>query len=229
MRSFFLRKKQRLGYLQWLASSEGPREQAYLKRFTPSARLLGALRLRHAFSTNPSRCREGRTLFLVPPHIVKARAIRRHAEIYGLSVFVETGTYLGDMVAAVAGTFERCITIELSVDLWRRASARFQSSGGVTCLNGDSSVVLADVLSALEGPALFWLDAHTSGGVTADAGRDPIQDELRMIFAHGDRNHVILIDDARGHRIDRIAAGVPSSHRFAVRNDIVRITPAKAG
>jgi hypothetical protein len=228
MRSFLLKKKRRLGYLQWLASSAGPREAAYLKRFTPSAPLLGALRLRHAFSKAPPRCRDGRDLFLVPPHIVKARAIRRHAEIYGLSVFVETGTFLGDMVAAVASTFERCITIELSVDLWRRASARLQSLGGVTCLNGDSSVVLRDVLAEIEGPALFWLDAHASGGQTADAGRDPIQDELRMIFGLGDRNHVILIDDARGHRIGQIAAGVPSSHRFAVRNDMMRITPARA-
>ena len=222
---WLVRKLRRLRYLQWLASSEGPAEAPYLKRFTPSLPLLAALRLGHVFARHRPRCRDSAALFLVPPHRVKVRAVRHHAEIYGLRVFVETGTYLGDMVAAVADRFERCITIELSIELWRGACARFQALPRVTCINGDSGVVLAQVVAGLEEPALFWLDAHTSGGNTADAGRDPIEEELRTIFAGGVHDHVVLIDDARGHRIDRIAASVPPSHRLVVRNDIVRITP----
>ncbi len=215
----------RLPYLKWLASSEGPQEAVYLKRFQPSMLVMAALRLGHAFAAPRPRCRDQAALFLVPPHRVKARAVRRHAEIYRLSTLVETGTYRGDMIAAVADRFDRCVTIELSVDLWRGACERFRSLPGVACLNGDSAVVLAGVVAEIEGPALFWLDAHTSGGDTAHAGRDPIHEELRTIFARGGSGHVVLIDDARGHRIDRIAANVPPSHRLAVRNDIIRITP----
>jgi hypothetical protein len=35
----------------------------------------------------------------------------------------------------------------------------------------------------LPGPALFWLDAHASGGVTTHAGYDPIFAELEAILA----------------------------------------------
>jgi hypothetical protein len=220
------KKRRRIGYLQWLASSEGPREAVYLKRFTPSRALLGALRVRHAFSKSPPRCREADHLFLVPPASVKARAIRRYARAYGISTFVETGTFLGDMVEAVTESFARCITIELSEHLWRDARARFQELDTVTCLHGDSATVLPTVLSKIDGRALFWLDAHRSGGLTADGGHDPLHDELCQIFSHRERGHVILIDDARGHDIARISHLAPADRRVSVRNDIVRIEPA---
>jgi hypothetical protein len=224
-RAYAMKLRRRLGYLQWLASPEGPRAAPYLKRFTPSPLLLRTLRLRHAFSKHPARCHDADVFFLVPTPAVKARAIRRHAEVYGLSVLVETGTHRGDTLAVVAGAFDRCITIELSVDLWQQAQSRFQGREGITCLNGDSGVVLPRVTVELEEAALFWLDAHASGGDTASGDRDPILDELNAVYARRDPRDVILIDDARGHPTDLIARGVPDSHQMVVRNDIIRITP----
>jgi hypothetical protein len=217
----------RLSYLLWLASSEGPREAAYLKRFEPSPFVLAALRLHHAFSRYPPRCRDGNALFLVPPAAVKARAICRYARQYHLSIFVETGTAHGDTVAKVSGMFDRCITIELAEYLWLQGQSRFREIPSITCLHGDSRVVLPRVISELGAPALFWLDAHTSGGETANSGRDPVQDELDAIFSHPPLQHVVLIDDARGHHISDIIARIPPSHRAEVRNDMVRITPAR--
>jgi hypothetical protein len=50
----------------------------------------------------------------------------------------------------------------------------------------------------LQQPALFWLDAHYSGPLTARGPLDsPIAQELAAIAAHPVRGHVILIDDMR--------------------------------
>jgi hypothetical protein len=49
----------------------------------------------------------------------------------------------------------------------------------------------------IDQPALFYLDGHYSGGITARAAKDtPIYEELSHIFEH-DPRHVIVIDDAR--------------------------------
>jgi hypothetical protein len=225
-RTRYRKLRRRYDYLQWLASSHGPRESPYLRRFAPPALLLGALRLQHAFAPGGARCHDTNGFFIPPTPAVKARAIRRYARTFGLTTFVETGTYLGDTVAAVLDQFASCLTIELSEDLHDRARARFASSPQVTCLRGDSGALLAGVIPMLDGPTLFWLDAHDSGAGTASAGYDPIGRELRAIYANLDRRHVILIDDASGHAVDAIAAAVPATHAVAVRNNIIRITPA---
>jgi hypothetical protein len=226
MQRLYRKKRRQWPYLRWLASSEGPYEASYLKRFTPPRSVLALLRVYHAFSKHPPRCRESDSLFLVPRPCVKASVIRHYAKTYGLRTLVETGTCRGDMIAAVADHFERCITIELSTPLWQEASARFRSCPNVSCLHGDSGVVLPQVLAELGGPALFWLDAHASGGMAVDSGKGPILDELHAILSDGEKGHIVLIDDARGHAIKPIEAAIPASRRFAVRNDIIRITPA---
>lgn len=142
---------------------------------------------------------------------------------------METGTYLGDTVAAVADQFDGCITIELSADLHVQARTRFASTHHVTCLHGDSGALLQGVIAALDEPALFWLDAHDSAGRTASAGYDPIAAELQAIYSHRVKRHVILIDDASGHAVDAIRAAAPASHAVSVRNNIIRITPAVGG
>jgi hypothetical protein len=211
--------RRRLIYLQWIASSEGPNEAAYLKRFEPSRTLLHMLRARSMLLKTSPPCRE--VFFFAPPPSVKARAVRHHAERFELPTFIETGTFCGDTTAAVASSFQRCITIELSDALWIKAKSRLEAIGNVTCLRGNSSIVLPQVLSELEGAALFWLDAHASGDNTSDGGCDPIMDELHAIFGRQNPRDVVLIDDARGHPIDVIRSRVPESHEMTVRNDII--------
>lgn len=132
------------------------------------------------------------------PHSMKIRTVRETALSHGLDVLVETGTYRGDMVAAQLGTFRRIVTIELSRDLHRQARSRFAKQGHVETLQGDSGLRIAEVLESIDRPALFWLDAHWSGGVTARAELDtPIGAELSAILDHPVKGHVVLIDDAR--------------------------------
>ena len=76
--------------------------------------------------------------------------------------------------------------------------ARFKKNKQVHILEGDSAQKLSVVLGRLSHPALFWLDAHYSGGDTAKGENEtPIQKELHDIFQNPLKDFVILIDDAR--------------------------------
>jgi len=132
------------------------------------------------------------------PHVHKQAIIRDYARRHRLSVLVETGTYRGDMVAAMRNTFREIHSIELDADLHRSATDRFAGSPHVFVYQGDSGKVMPAVLKGLQEPALFWLDGHFSGGVTAKAGTDtPVRAEVAEIFRAGGHAHVVLIDDAR--------------------------------
>jgi hypothetical protein len=158
--------------------------------------------------------------------LAKVRAIRWYARHYHPRFFVETGTFMGDTTAAVADLFEKCFTIELSEQLYHRACDRLSKLGNVRCLEGDSGQIVSDLIrNRLAGPTLFWLDAHASGGVTSDAGYDPIFAELAAILEDPDTGHVILIDDARGHQVDQIRQMASRGRSFTVKNDIMRIVP----
>ncbi len=167
------------------------------------------------------------------PHLAKRLIIEDFARKHRLNVFVETGTYLGDMVWGLRGIFKRIYSIELSDDLYRKAKSRFQRCPNVILLNGNSGELIKDVLAGLSEPALFWLDGHYSGGITARGTLEtPIKSELKQIFDHSfSTKHVILIDDARCFgvgdypRIEPLkdwAASRGYGH-FKVTDDIIRI------
>jgi hypothetical protein len=133
-----------------------------------------------------------------PPHRKRAIVsglVRRHRP----TVFVETGTYRGDTLAAVAPHVERAISIELDPTLADQARRRFRSSPKVEIVTGDSARQLAGVVASLDAagsPAVFWLDGHYSGGATAGAGLCPILAEVDTVLG-SPLDHVILIDDMR--------------------------------
>lgn len=220
-------KKQKRAFIDWLTSPAGTRPEPFLRPFTPGMCTRASLRIQHLLGRK--RMLPGsKRLYLPSPPFVKVIALRRYARHFGLQVFIETGTAAGETTAGVADLFQRCTTIELSEHLHARAASRFARLPHVLCLRGDSGIVLEQVLAQLGEPALFWLDAHASGGDTADAGYDPIFKELAAIYAHPVEGHVILIDDARGHHVEKIAGEAPASHEVAIRNDIIRIVPRRA-
>lgn len=174
----------------------------------------------------------------VLPHAVKRRVLHQYARDFDLRILVETGTYLGDMMAAMARDFDELHTIELSELLYERAKLRLARKANVHLHQGDSGVQLQRVLNVLRRPALFWLDAHYSGGITARAAVDtPISSELGSVLSHEIKGHVILIDDAREFRnengypaIDALCTYVRQvrpDYAVAVADDIIRITPAE--
>jgi hypothetical protein len=104
----------------------------------------------------------------------------------------------------------------------------------VSILQGNSASVLRELLPRITTPALFWLDAHYSGGTTAKADLiSPLEVELSSIFAHPlVLRHVILIDDAQKlgkddgyptlESIRRLADG-SGLRNCSVKDDIVRL------
>lgn len=140
----------------------------------------------------------GRSQGVNPPHIVKKKLVKAHQNAFKLDVLIESGTYYGDMVAAVRGDFQQIYSIELSESLANRARKRFRRDGHIRIIRGDSARVLPDVLTSISEPCVFWLDGHYSGPGTARGTCDyPLIGELEAIKHYSVREHVILIDDAR--------------------------------
>lgn len=137
-----------------------------------------------------------------PPHLYKQGVVKEYARKFSIRTLVETGTYLGFMVSSTRNTFGRIFSIELDEALFQRALKKFSGSPHISVINGDSGEVLFGLLSRLEEPCLFWLDAHHSSGAAFKTARGkketPIESELKSILSHKfARSHVILIDDAR--------------------------------
>ena len=133
-----------------------------------------------------------------PPHIVNQGILLRYQERRRFRTFIETGTFTGEMVAAMRPHFDRLISIEMAPAIYEGTKRRFAGDSRVQLLLGDSGVLLPQVLAALDHPALFWLDGHYMGGGTARADLDsPVQRELAALLRHPTRGHLVLIDDAR--------------------------------
>lgn len=170
-----------------------------------------------------------------PPHIVKQRAIAEYATQSGAAALVETGTYLGDMVEAQKNRFSKVYSIELSERLHKQAQKRFKGSDHIVLLQGDSGTKIAEVVAELKTPAVFWLDGHYSGGITAKADKEcPVPEELHAIF-NSPVDHIILIDDARLfngtqdyptiEQIQDIIQQHKKNYTIENKDDIIRLLP----
>jgi hypothetical protein len=173
-----------------------------------------------------------------PPHLLKQQTLLHFAGRHGLRVLVETGTFQGDMVYAMRGHFDRIYSIELDPQLFRSAVRRFATSPNddVHILQGDSAVVLDQILAGLTEPALFWLDGHYSGPGTARSDlATPILTEIQRILAHPVKGHVLLVDDAHAFTgtedypmLDALREWLQTeagSREVSVRHNIIRILP----
>jgi hypothetical protein len=131
------------------------------------------------------------------PHLLKQRVVREYGDRYGLKTLVETGTYYGEMVAAMKGRFESVYSIEYVPELADRAKRKFSRDKNVQIFCGDSRVVIPELLALLKSPALFWLDAGYYGWVGKRTDDQRLSAELEKILSHP-YSHIILLDDARG-------------------------------
>jgi hypothetical protein len=166
-----------------------------------------------------------------PPHFVKELTVRRYGRKFQCKILIESGTFLGDMVEAQRGFFERTVSIELAQPLFEKARDRFRNDRSVDILRGDSGVLLKQIVPALDRPSLFWLDGHYSAGETAKANvSTPILKELEAAFGTKE-THVILIDDARLFNgtddyptLDEIRIKCEGlGYSMAVQDDIIRL------
>lgn len=168
-----------------------------------------------------------------PPHYLKQQIIKYYQSKYNIKTFIETGTSYGDMIEAQKKTFDRLYSIELGKDLWKKAVKRFRQDANVTILQGDSGKVLETVTSDLNEPAIFWLDGHYSGGITARGEKEcPILEEVNAVFRFKNIDHILLVDDASSFdgqhdypTIDELTTHIKTKnnkYEVTIKDDIVR-------
>ncbi len=169
-----------------------------------------------------------------PPHIVKQKILKEYARKYKLHTFIETGTFMGEMIDAVLHTFSKIISVEVDQALAERAHKKFSVHPHVTIIQGDSGKLLPAIAVDIKEPCLFWLDAHYSGGVTGMSDLEtPIIRELNILLDDHQPDHVILIDDAREFdgnnnyptvvEVKRIITARHPDWIVQVKDDIIRI------
>ncbi len=169
------------------------------------------------------------------PHLLKQRAVLEYAQKYGLPTLVETGTYYGEMIAAVRSRFRRIYSIELDPRLAGLAQERFRDDADVEVIQGDSQVVVPELLQRINQPCLWWLDAGYCGWVGHVGDPNRLGTEFKSILDDHIREHVILMDDADGINgeggsptLEQLLASIESGYpnrQVAVAHNIIRITP----
>lgn len=127
---------------------------------------------------------------------------------YGLTVFVETGTFEGTTAAWAAENFTQVITIEVNPRWHQYASDKYDAFDNVRFVLGDSRTELPKALEYLNRRALVWLDAHWTRNVLGQQMDCPIRQELEAL-AKCNHKHVIMIDDAHFWQGEIPAGGTP--------------------
>lgn len=168
-------------------------------------------------------------------NLFKQEVVRGYSREHKINIFIETGTFLGEMIEAIKNNFKKIYSIELDKRLYKKSRRRFRKNKHIHIALGDSGEVLPKILSLLNGPCIFWLDAHYSGGVTGKGPKNtPILKELNCILNNFVKGSIILIDDAR--LFMKITRDYPSikelkelilNKRFGlkleIKDDIIRI------
>lgn len=168
-----------------------------------------------------------------PSHRLKQLTIEQYQKKHNISILVETGTYMGDMVKAQLKNFKNIYSIELGKDLWENAVKRFEKDKQVKIIHGDSGKIFRDLIPKINEKELFWLDGHYSAGMTAKGEKNcPILEELKGIF-NSNHQHVLLVDDARCFNgegdyptIERLSEYILSKYgksKIEIKDDIIRI------
>jgi hypothetical protein len=132
-----------------------------------------------------------------PPHSVKMSILLYLADSIKADNFIETGAYLGDTIRHMRVRF-RCIkSIEIAEQFVRQLRQEFAGDQHIEIVHGDSGKELPRIVPLLNGPTLYWLDAHYSGGQTEGADHVPIFAEIRAISELARDDHIIAVDDMK--------------------------------
>lgn len=133
---------------------------------------------------------------------IDIRKVLELRDRFGLTAFIETGTYKMGSTMLAQPFFERIITIEGYRPRFEKNVASLTTPPeNVEFWYGDSRTELAKALRQVGRPALLWLDAHWCGNSThafAVGDECPLREELEAVLASQyARQHVLMIDDAR--------------------------------
>ena len=148
------------------------------------------------------------------------------AQAGGLRRFVETGTYLGASLPWASKNFERVWTVEINPAYQRQAILTVGPLPNVTFLLGNSRDHIDKICTEIDGPALFWLDAHAGAGFFGPNENCPLLDELKAVLA-SNQPHCILVDDARAF----VAPPPPpfDYRKWPALDEVMRVVLTKPG
>lgn len=113
------------------------------------------------------------------------------------NIFIETGTYTGKTIEKFKDRYKEYHTIEIVESFYNKTKKLFSDDENVRFYLGNSPIVLKYILTSINEPATFWLDAHYQGGQQPGNTFAPIKSELEVIKQHHINNHMIMIDDVR--------------------------------
>lgn len=122
---------------------------------------------------------------------------------YPNPIFLETGSYNGDGIAyALKCGFERVISIEIDEAWYAKCLNKYAGNNKVELYHGDSQLLLTGILTTVNRPCTFWLDAHVINKKQLPKLNNPVPliQELNVIeehVHHKNLKHTILIDDIR--------------------------------
>src|ERR1700687_1827890 len=85
------------------------------------------------------------------PHLLKQKTVREYGEKFGLKTLVETGTYYGEIVAAIKSRFDRSYSIEYVPALAERATRKFARDEHVRVFCGDRRAGMPQHIQLLKG------------------------------------------------------------------------------
>jgi len=172
------------------------------------------------------------------PHLLKQRTVVEYGRRFGARTLIETGTYIGEMVAATRRSFQRIYTIELDAPLAAAARRRFARYPHIHVVQGDSQVAIPELLKNMDEPCIFWMDAGYYGWDNFMGNPNRLTAELEAILNHRVKGHVVLMDDARKmngtHGAPPLALFIESvrqnhpDRQVEVQRDIIRITPKRS-
>ncbi len=133
-------------------------------------------------------------------HVDKIEKIISAKILFDINYLYETGTYIGITTNYVQRYFYHVYSIELSKELADEARSYFRKNKNVSIIQGDSGLLIGNLVKDNKEKKLFWLDAHYSAGATASSavfGDTPISKEIEEILKYWIPESIILIDDAR--------------------------------
>ncbi len=148
--------------------------------------------------------RLARNTVRTPHGVLKFRIINEVRKATGATLFVETGTFHGQMAWRASKVFDRVVTIELAKELAAAAQDRFRSSPTIEVCCGDSRALLQTTLGRADiDRVVVFLDGHFSGGITAGVENPCLAlDELRVLRAHAEKICGVVLDDFRLFGVD---------------------------
>jgi len=114
-------------------------------------------------------------------------------------VFVETGSYSGEGIeVALSLGVTNIKSLEIEESLYLHLLQRYRKDNRVELFHGDSGEILRNVISKIDEPITFWLDAHNSNPDLEPFGfNTALMAELEQIKKHHRNDHTILVDDIR--------------------------------